>query len=660
RCGGTASALATRAPDYRNQNPVWDGGARRLRLAAARGETVGAHVIVEANGAPLAVALAAALPGARVSLAREVFIRTPRPSADAAGPLPGACAPGDYPDALVPVGAAPLTLNRVGGVAPAPENAGAGAVEVRGAYRGATHRSYLVEVTGPEEVRVSAPGLEPRAGRLGPELDLGDGLRLALRPPTRRLAAGPAFAVGDHFRFEAYAAFAQPFYLEVAVSREARPGLLTGRVTVTAAGGPPVTVALEVQVADVVLPATPPLLLVWRIYPDDIEIAHGIEDATPEVRFANLREYLRLVREHGAEPIVRWVDPEGEPAVFDRTWGGVLSGAAFGDGQPVRVFELAAARPGHDEGEEAAFAARLEAGAAHLDRLGYHGLVVTYPIDEPGLCDYGDVARVAALVARGGGGRVALLMTSHPFPVDPVDSQYGRRERRRCGPDLAAQIRARAAGARLPIVWAANAQYYFPQAGNPGSRWAIDRVRADGDQAWFYQQHEPWLGGQFIDAETIGPRLWGWTAWRYRADGAFFYAVTHWRSASNAHRNPFAITQTALTYRGRTASLNGDGTLFYPGPPFGVTGPVPSLRMKAFRRGVTDHSLLTLYARRDPAAAERLAATLVPRALNYFLPGTSHAPPTWRHLPGRGAWSHDPVAYDEAVSRMRQALDGRP
>ncbi len=106
--------------------------------------------------------------------------------------------------------------------------------------------------------------------------------------------------------------------------------------------------------------------------------------------------------------------------------------------------------------------------------------------------------------------------------------------------------------------------------------------------------------------------------------------------------------------------MNGDGTLFYPGPPFGVAGPLSSLRMKAFRRGVTDNTLLTLYTRKDPVAAERLAATLVPRALNYFEPGTMHAPPTWRHPPGRGGWSHDPVAYDEAVARMRQALAGSP
>jgi hypothetical protein len=78
--------------------------------------------------------------------------------------------------------------------------------------------------------------------------------------------------------------------------------------------------------------------------------------------------------------------------------------------------------------------------------------------------------------------------------------------------------------------------------------------------------------------------------------------------------------------------------------------------MKAFRRGVTDHALLSLLARRDPAAADREAAALVARALNTFVPGTAHARPTWKARPGRGAWSHDPAAYDEAVARVRDAL----
>jgi hypothetical protein len=658
RCGGQPSPVLDRYPDYRNRNWVWDSATRTVTLAAARGETVAAHVVVEAAGAPLEVAVTATAPGLGVRLSREALIRTVRMSAEGSVTLPGACDPGDVPDPLLPL-AARTIITRLGAAAPAPENEGAGAIEAGGAYTGAGRRGYTVEILDPRQFRLSSDGGAtwgpPRA--IAPRVDVGDGIWLGFHPPTRKVDSGPGFAAGDRFGFDAYGDFAQAFLLEVEVPVGAAPGVVRGAITVAARGRPEVTLPLAVAVRDVALPATPPLLMVWRVYPDDIEVAHDLEGEDPMRRWTNLREYLRVARAHGAEPIVRWSDPEKDPALFDRTFGTMLTGAAFADGRPVRVFEIGADRPGHDAGEEARFVEYLRAARRHFERLGYRGRAFVYPIDEPGLCSYADVARVAALVARGGEGGIGLLMTSHPFPVDPVDSQYGWRPRRRCGPDLMTQIRQRAPGP-LPITWAANAQYYFPAGNNPGSPWAIDRVRERGDDAWFYQLHDPWLPGHQLDAEALGPRLWSWVAFRYHATGHFYYAVTHWSTASFGARNPWAISQNALTYKGSTARINGDGTLFYPGPSFGVAGPVTSLRMKAFRRGVADHTLLTMLARTAPAVADREAAALMRRALNTFERGRDHARPTWKQRPGRGDWSHDPVAYDEAIARVRNALSG--
>jgi hypothetical protein len=666
RCGGPSPFVA-RFPDYRNRNPAWDAETRTIRLEAARGETVGVHLLVDAAGAPLQdVGVVADLPQARVALYQELLIRVARRSANEYGPLPGVCDPGDVPDGLSPIGADyHVAVGRLGAVAPSPRNHGAGAVDARGDHAGPEPRSYLVEMTSHDSFRTSADGgrtFGPARRLSGGRETAGDDVALAFFGPTRKIDAGSGFVKGDRFRFEAYADFTQGFYLEVAVPRDAPPGPLRGHVMVEARTSEPVRVGLELDVKDVTLPEEPSLLALWRLYQDDIAIAHGREEAGAERRFEAVRPYVRLAREHGAEVIVRGVDPEEDPALFDRTWGTLLDGKAFGDGRPVRFFEIQAEPPAEGPEAEEQFVARLRAAAAHLDRLGYKGRALVYPVDEPSLCDYGRVARLAGLIERAAGDRLTLLMTAHPFPIDPVDSQYSRAARRRCGPELGRQIAA--AAPKLPIIWAMPGQHYFPAASNPGSPHAIDAVRPAG-RAWFYQDHEPWVGGMRLDAEAIGPRTWGWIAQRYKPDGVFYYAATHWQSASYDHRNPRAIPQVALTYRGRQSVYNGDGALLYPGvfpgiPPESPPWPLASLRMKAFRRGLQDHALLTLLAQRDPAAAERHAAALVPQALNVFEPGADHAEPTWKRKPGRGAWSHDPVAYDEAVAAIRAALAGKP
>ncbi|MBI5480798.1 MAG: DUF4091 domain-containing protein [Deltaproteobacteria bacterium] len=665
QCGGPSPFVA-RFPDYRNRNPVWDAAARRIRLEAARGESVSVHVLVDAVGAPLIPRVSASLPTVLVTVSLESLIRVARRSANEYGPIPGVCEPGDVPDILTPIPTGECRLaSRLGAVAPSPRNGGAGAVFAAGTYTGKENRNYVVEMMSTNAFRVSADGgrtfgAERRVRDEAHDIVLlqGEGLDgLSFQRPTRKVDAGPAFVKGDRFRFEAYEEFTQGFYLEVAVPRDAPVGTLRGHVVVEAQGMEPARLDLEVDVKGVTLPPAPTLDMVWRLYPDDIAIAHGLEGATPEARFETVRDYVRMARLHGAEVIVRGVDPEEDPALFDRTYGTLLTGAAFADGRPARFFEIQADPPAADPAAEEKFVARLRAAAAHLHRLGHKGRILVYPVDEPSLCDYGRVARLAGLVAKAGGERLTLLMTAHPFPIDPVDSQHGRAARKRCGPELGRQIAA--AAPKLPVIWAMPAQYYFPAASNPGSRWAIDSVRPAG-RAWFYQDHEPWVGGVRLDAEAIGPRTWGWIAHRYKPDGVFYYAATHWETASHGHRNPRAIAQVALTYRGRQSAYNGDGALFYPAPGLGAEGPVASLRMKAFRRGSQDHALLTMLAQRDPAAAERHAAALVPQALNVFEPGADHAAPTWRKKPGRGAWSHDPVAYDEAASAIRAALAATP
>ena len=112
--------------------------------------------------------------------------------------------------------------------------------------------------------------------------------------------------------------FTQGFYIEVEVPRDASTGMLRGFVEAQE-GTREERLAFEVDVKDVTLRAEPTLTAVWRLYPDDIAIAHDLDGASLEVRFEAVRGYVRMAREHGVEVIIRGVDPEEDPALFDRT-----------------------------------------------------------------------------------------------------------------------------------------------------------------------------------------------------------------------------------------------------------------------------------------------------------------------------------------------------
>ncbi len=211
-------------------------------------------------------------------------------------------------------------------------------------------------------------------------------------------------------------------------------------------------------------------------------------------------------------------------------------------------------------------------------------------------------------------------------------------------------------------IWAVNGQLAFPGADPANSSaLAIDRVHERGARWWLYQLGEPWLGNTLIDDDLPAFTTWGWIAFRYRPDALFYYAVSHYSQASYDFDNLAGITENPATYRGDDLLLNGDGTMLYPGAPYGLSAPIASLRMKALRRGIQDHTLLTAFAAlRGAPAADAEAARLIPRALNRFAPGTPAALPTWKTPRAPGTWSRNAWDYESARTTLRQQLPAPP
>ena len=165
----------------------------------------------------------------------------------------------------------------------------------------------------------------------------------------------------------------------------------------------------------------------------------------------------------------------------------------------------------------------------------------------------------------------------------------------------------------------------------------LDRVaseRARGRQFWFYNGGRPAGGAITIDAPATDARATIWAAFKHDVRVYFYWHSVHWRhnTQKQGERNQ-NVWAESITFDNRKQPqrsaddqgfINGDGVLIYPGQDRlhpdqdrGVVGPVATVQLANFRRGLQDHQYLTLAAKLGlkPVVDEVLAA-IVPRVFS--------------------------------------------
>jgi hypothetical protein len=165
----------------------------------------------------------------------------------------------------------------------------------------------------------------------------------------------------------------------------------------------------------------------------------------------------------------------------------------------------------------------------------------------------------------------------------------------------------------------------------------LDRVakeRARGRDYWFYNGGRPQGAAITIDAPATDPRATIWAAFKHDVRVYFYWHAVHWRhnSQKQGERNQ-NVWADSITFDNRRQPdrspddegyIHGDGVLIYPGEERlhpqedrGVAGPISTIQLANFRRGLQDHQYLTI-ARRlglDAVVKEALDA-IVPRVFS--------------------------------------------
>jgi hypothetical protein len=129
------------------------------------------------------------------------------------------------------------------------------------------------------------------------------------------------------------------------------------------------------------------------------------------------------------------------------------------------------------------------------------------------------------------------------------------------------------------------------------------RQQAGGMELWLYTSWLPQGGypNRLIDYPLLKTRLLPWVARRYDTSGFLHWGLNQWPS------------DTGPVDPNKGLFAPGDDFIVYPGR----HGPRSSLRWEAFRDGVEDYSLFTMWLRRDPQAARAALREVVPSFTNY-------------------------------------------
>jgi hypothetical protein len=163
----------------------------------------------------------------------------------------------------------------------------------------------------------------------------------------------------------------------------------------------------------------------------------------------------------------------------------------------------------------------------------------------------------------------------------------------------------------------------------------VEHFRGKGVETWFYgpmiyeQRKNSGCGSNtFLDLDLLVNRAIGCIGWKYQA------GWVEWEFDWNA----YASWYEAENFKEPKRTYNGSGQLVYRGAVMGYDAPVPSIRLKAQRRGLQDYEYFWLLAN----AGDRAAADRTVNGIVYKQPFGKAA------MLDTEIWKNDPDAWERA------------
>jgi hypothetical protein len=369
----------------------------------------------------------------------------------------------------------------------------------------------------------------------------------------------------------------QGVWVDIYVPRDTPAGEYTGAVLITEHNGLlPQAIPIVLTVYDFTLPDETHLrTLAYLADPWRLVEHHGLDNPGSDAYYTVEAAYARMAHRHRIDLVTEreldWVRYEsdheaaylrGTPFIPARGYEGP------GEGLGQQVFLLQISKTNTRQN----LAASVEGWYGWFEDNGLDwGRALWYIMDEPDVDDYPWIRERAAW-------NHALAHPARVFLTEAITDT------------LAGAV----------DVWC-------PPASEGPDGLDVDAAAAQqaaGREVGAYNGHRPGAGTLLIDDDAVAPRTWAWIAFKHGLDLWYVWDVAYWRDVQgDGHQSD--VWNDAVTFDRSAVDWqdlgNGDGVLFYPGEDAlfpagdrGIPGPVASIRLKAWRRGLQDYEYLWL------------------------------------------------------------------
>jgi hypothetical protein len=151
----------------------------------------------------------------------------------------------------------------------------------------------------------------------------------------------------------------------------------------------------------------------------------------------------------------------------------------------------------------------------------------------------------------------------------------------------------------------------------------VETAKKTGKHVWIYNGQEPQTGAFLTDASDLSLRINGWLQHKYGIERWFYWESVFWNDGNRGGLGPYDPLLQAETFHNADGDhCHGDGVLVYPGIQLqkgyrnlGFEGVIPSIRLKQWRRGISDAAYLQLAASIDEAKTRAIIDRMIPKAL---------------------------------------------